>query len=197
MQRRVVGSTCRAEDTATWSEIWRSDGEYTWPIDIFWWSHLINDDFVIHLEAAHIPRIAGILEAVLVALQEELQLEPGQCGHGHLVHSWEEARYILSWTLSGNVFSFWHMRQTHTRTCLPLTNKHSQTHIDIHKYTLIDTHKHIHTHKLTHTKTNACTQCFPIKAGYNLRSDWEWNVNLKKIRMQDLQGGFLTGSPLN
>ena len=105
--------------------------------------------------------------------------------------------HILSWTLSGNVFPFWRMRQTHTRTCLPLTNKHSQTHIDIHKYTLIDTHKHIHTHKLTHTKTNACTQCFPIKAGYNLRSDWEWNVNLKKIRMQDLQGGFLTGSPLN
>ena len=133
MQRRVVGSTCRAEDTATWSEIWRSDGEYTWPLDIFWWCYLINDDFVIHLEAAHIPRIAGILEAVLVALQEELQLEPGQCGHGHLVHSWEEARYILSWTLSGNVFSVWHMRQTHTRTCLPLTNKHSQTHKDIHK----------------------------------------------------------------
>ena len=50
---------------------------------------MINDDFVIHLEAAHIPRVAGILEAVLVALEEELQLEPGhgQCGHGHLVHS--------------------------------------------------------------------------------------------------------------
>ena len=50
---------------------------------------LDHNDFVIHLEAAHIPRVAGILEAVLVALEEELQLEPGhgQCGHGHLVHS--------------------------------------------------------------------------------------------------------------
>ena len=67
---------------------------------------LDHNDFVIHLEAAHIPRVAGILEAVLVALEEELQLEPGQCGHGHLVHSSEEARYILSWALSGNVFSF-------------------------------------------------------------------------------------------
>ena len=167
MQRRVVGSTCRAEDTATWWEISRS--ESTWPLDIFWWCYSINDNFFIHLEAAHIPRIAGILEAVLVALQEELQLEPGQCGHGHLVHSWEEARYILSWTLSGNVFSVWHMRQTHTRTCLPLTNKHSQTHKDIHKYTLIDTHKHIHIHTLTHTKTNTCTQCFLS----NLVTTWE------------------------
>ena len=48
---------------------------------------LDHNDFVIHLEAAHIPRVAGILEAVLVALEEELQLEPEQCGHGHLVHS--------------------------------------------------------------------------------------------------------------
>jgi recombinational DNA repair protein (RecF pathway) len=29
-----------------------------------------------HLEAAHVPRVARILQAVLVALQEELQLEP-------------------------------------------------------------------------------------------------------------------------
>ena len=36
---------------------------------------LDHNDFVIHLEAAHIPRVAGILEAVLVALEEELQLE--------------------------------------------------------------------------------------------------------------------------
>ena len=39
---------------------------------------MINDDFVIHLEAAHIPRVAGILEAVLVALQEELEEEPAR-----------------------------------------------------------------------------------------------------------------------
>ena len=38
---------------------------------------MINDDFFIHLEAAHIPRVAGILEAVLVALEEELELKPG------------------------------------------------------------------------------------------------------------------------
>ena len=30
-----------------------------------------------HLEPAHVPRVAGILKAILIALQEELQLEPG------------------------------------------------------------------------------------------------------------------------
>ena len=31
-----------------------------------------------HLEAAHVPRVAGILQAVLVTLQKEFQLEPKQ-----------------------------------------------------------------------------------------------------------------------
>ena len=47
-----------------------------------------------HLEAPHVPRVARILQAVLVALQEELELEPGREGQerwclesveGHLV----------------------------------------------------------------------------------------------------------------
>ena len=31
-----------------------------------------------HLEAPHVPRVAGILQAVLVTLQKEFQLEPKQ-----------------------------------------------------------------------------------------------------------------------
>ena len=31
-----------------------------------------------HLEPAHVPRVAGILKAILIALEEEFQLEPEQ-----------------------------------------------------------------------------------------------------------------------
>ena len=34
-----------------------------------------------NLEASHIPRVSRILEAVLVALEEELQLEAGTLGN--------------------------------------------------------------------------------------------------------------------
>ena len=176
MQRRVVGSTCRAEDTATWSEMWRSDGEYSRPLDNIWWSHLINDNFFIHLEAAHIPRVAGILEAVLVALEEELQLEPGQCGHGHLVHSWEEARSTSCHGLCQGTYSHFdtwdkhtHARAFHWQTnTVKHTNTHTQTHTNTYIHTCTRTHMYariqIHVREcLTKTYTCMSMQYWPCR----------------------------------
>ena len=40
-----------------------------------------------HLEAPHVARVAGVLQAVLVALQEELQLKPGEQGFQYFTKS--------------------------------------------------------------------------------------------------------------
>jgi hypothetical protein len=34
--------------------------------------------FSAHLESSHVPRIAGVLEAVLIALEKELEEKPGK-----------------------------------------------------------------------------------------------------------------------
>ena len=86
-----------------------------------------------YLEAAHVPWVPRILQAVLVAFQEEFQEEPVRDTEGH------EPRLIW-WLLK--------LIQFYTHTCHSLSLTHTHTHTSHTHLSL--THTHTHT-PVTHT----------------------------------------------